>query len=115
MPVTQVDIAIKCPDPLRAPLTEGVWLARLAEQLQLMLDGTAPAPVEKRKSYTREEKLKVVKFYFDKGNNWRAERAPHLSYSGEKSSSYNYIYVTVLAETNLKEQFVIIHYGRFYR
>ena len=36
---------------------------------QLMLDGTAPAPVEKGKSYTREEKLKVVKFYFDKGNN----------------------------------------------
>ena len=24
-------------------------------------------------------------------NNWRAERAPHLSYSGEKSSSYIYI------------------------
>ena len=23
--------------------------------------------------------------------NWRAERAPHLSYSGEKSSSYIYI------------------------
>ena len=35
----------------------------MAEQLQLMLDGTAPVPVEKRKSYTREEKLKVVKFY----------------------------------------------------
>ena len=34
------------------------------------LDGTAPAPVEKRKSYMREEKLKVVKFYFDKGNNF---------------------------------------------
>ena len=35
----------------------------MAEQLQLMLDGTAPAPVEKRKGYTREEKLKVVKLH----------------------------------------------------
>ena len=41
----------------------------MAEQLQLMLGGTASAPVAKRKSYTREEKLKVVKFYFAKGNN----------------------------------------------
>ena len=41
----------------------------MAEQLQLTLDGTALAPVAKRKSYTREEKLKVVKFYFDNGNN----------------------------------------------
>ena len=41
----------------------------MAKQLQLMLDGMAPAKVEKRKCYTREEKLKVVKFYFDKGNN----------------------------------------------
>ena len=41
----------------------------MAEQLQLMLGGTAPAPVAKRKSFTREEKLKIVKFYFDKGNN----------------------------------------------
>ena len=39
----------------------------MAEQLQLTLDGTAPAPVAKRKSDTREEKLKVVKFYFDNG------------------------------------------------
>ena len=29
-------------------------------QLQLTLAGTAPTPVEKRKSYTREEKLKVL-------------------------------------------------------
>ena len=28
-------------------------------------------------------------------HNWRAERAPHLSYSGEKSSSYIYIYIPV--------------------
>ena len=41
----------------------------MAEQLQLTLDGTALAPVAKQKNYTREEKLKVVKFYFDNGNN----------------------------------------------
>ena len=29
------------------------------------------------------------------GINRRAERAPHLSYSGEKSSSYIYIYIYV--------------------
>ena len=45
------------------------WCEGAAEQLRLMLGGTAPAPVVERKSYTREEKLKVVKFYFDKGNN----------------------------------------------
>ena len=27
---------------------------------------------------------------------WRAARAPHLSYSGEKSSSYIYIYILLL-------------------
>ena len=27
--------------------------------------------------------------------NWRAERAPHLSYSCEKSSSYIYIYIYI--------------------
>ena len=42
----------------------------MAAQLQLTLDGTAPAPVAKRKCYTREEKLNVVKFYSDNGNNF---------------------------------------------
>ena len=50
-----------------------------AEQLQLMLDGTAAAPVAKRKSYTREEKLKVVKFYFDNGNNFIPNQQKNLS------------------------------------
>ena len=37
---------------------------------------------------------------------------------GENKQSiiyYNSIIVTVLAETNLTERFVIFHYGRFYR
>ena len=37
-------------------------------QLQLTLDGTSKSAL-KRKSYTREFKLNVVKFYRDNGNN----------------------------------------------
>ena len=37
-------------------------------QLQLTLDGSSKSTL-KRKSYTREFKLNVVKFYHDNGNN----------------------------------------------
>ena len=36
-------------------------------------EGTSSSTVKKRRSYTREEKLKVVRFYFDNGKNLSAK------------------------------------------
>ena len=39
--------------------------------------------------------MQILKILHLAGINWRAARAPHLSYSGEKSSSYIYIYIYI--------------------